>query len=213
MTNKQTLDFGNILGFKNRLEKIKLENSLLVIGGVTASGKTYLAELLAGSFPEYFEKLTQVTTREKRIGEGEGYDFINDIIYDKLVAENRLFAKTEFYGKKYGTYIPEDISTKCRMVVVNEEGLKDSLTLKDRMNIIRVGTYVPPEIIVERLSKGITTDIATIERSKRDISSEFGVYKECDDIINNFENTNYELVRDLVEILEKRCGVEEDACF
>jgi len=73
--------------------------NLLVICGHSGSGKTYAESLLTKKFPNYFNKLPQVTTRPKRNNEeyGREYFFIDKNVFFTFGfdLQNRLIGKTE----------------------------------------------------------------------------------------------------------------------
>lgn len=112
---------------------------LLVLCGVSGSGKTTLEKNLIDEYPQYFQKLNQISTRKMRTGErfGDPYVFtsrdfylsVKDSLIGRLgVAENSLFK--DMYGS-----IPDFSEDKVSTIILAEEGLLD---LKDSIATGRI---------------------------------------------------------------------------
>ena len=102
---------------------------LLALCGVSGSGKTTLEKNLIAEYPQYFQKLYQMSTRKMREGEryGDPYTFVSREFFlsikDRLigrlgVAENSLFK--DYYGS-----IPDFSNDKISTIIVAEEAIVD----------------------------------------------------------------------------------------
>jgi guanylate kinase len=105
---------------------------LLALCGVSGSGKTTLEKNLIDEYPQYFQKLQQVSTRKMREGErnGDPYTFVSREFYlsikDSLVGRLGL-ADGSLFKDYYGS-IPDFSNDKISTIILAEEGLQD---LKD----------------------------------------------------------------------------------
>jgi guanylate kinase len=101
---------------------------ILILVGHSGSGKSFLADKLTLS---NWIKMTQVTTRERRIEEPEdAYDFITDELYEEI--KDNLFGRTEVNGCKYGTSKTLYLN-KNHVVVLNKRGIEDFLKFKAQL--------------------------------------------------------------------------------
>jgi len=155
---------------------------ILLIAGISYSGKTTLANQLVNEHPNLFVKPMQVTTREKRVGETDGvdYKFISTKTYATI--KDSLSAKTEFNGYLYGTELILD-SDKIQVIVVNKQGSLDFLDEAndgtDRLKVGLLHTFLHPIDATER------ADEADPHRKYRDLYKEMSVYTVPADITVN----------------------------
>lgn len=173
--------------YETLLEKMDKKGIILLIGGVTASGKTTVSQYLESTLQKHFNKMKQVTTRRRRIGEDmDAYDFLDDNRYDRLIREGQLFATTTIGENRYGTYKENDNGDKIGVVVVNNQGLLDSKKMENTHRVIRIGIYCDAATIKRRLSDQYDpNDPSSVERFNRDIDAEYEVYSNCHYIIDN----------------------------
>lgn len=116
----------DLLNNKGIKQLYSLMNPLLMICGVSGSGKSTLEMNLLNFDKNLFNKLPQVTTREKR-NEEDNYYFIDKSTYKYL--KKSLIAKLEnFNGNSYGT-IPVFKSGAFNTVVVSADAIRDILKL------------------------------------------------------------------------------------
>ena len=77
-------------------------NILVVLGGISGSGKTFLTSLLAEK--SGFAVIPSLTTRRPRAGEGGSIDrhFCTLSQFEQLQNENRILCGRHFFGNWYG---------------------------------------------------------------------------------------------------------------
>lgn len=77
-------------------------NILVVLGGISGSGKTFLTSLLAEK--SGFAVIPSLTTRQPRAGEGGSIDrhFCTLSQFEQLQNENRILCGRHFFGNWYG---------------------------------------------------------------------------------------------------------------
>lgn len=96
---------------------------LLVLGGISGSGKTYLRDELLKHFPEKYYKVKQVTTRPMRKDEDpNNYRFISKREYSNI--EKYLIGKTEIKGNFYGSIL-DYTEERIGIIILDEKGIKD----------------------------------------------------------------------------------------
>lgn len=100
------------------------KKKVVIFAGCSGGGKTYMEKLLIENYPELFNKLNQVTTREMREGEVQGnpYLFIDKEEYDRI--SDSLFGRTEIKGNYYGTKLELD-PNKFNTIILNRMGIED----------------------------------------------------------------------------------------
>lgn len=109
---------------------------VIMIAGVSGSGKSTFEKNLIDKYPEIFNKLPQITTRLPREGEtNQDYYFVSRETYGNLsdVLIARLF---RFNNNKYGT-IPVFRPNFANTVIVNAESILDTQKL-DSLGLIDV---------------------------------------------------------------------------
>jgi energy-coupling factor transporter ATP-binding protein EcfA2 len=152
-----------------------------LVAGSSGSGKTMLVQLLAEHYPEHFNILRQVTTRDMREGEeNSSYFFLShdeyDIVYNNLVARN-----LNFYNNNYGTlFTPHP--DKINLIVVNDNGTRDFIEDNAR--------YGFADTFILGLDRDIESASTTEGRSHREIDTERRVL-DFADYIYEFKGTDY----------------------
>lgn len=130
-------------GFKDLLDEVVLTPTeeindfgigdrklLLVIAGISGSGKSYLEKNLISTYPEFFNKWEQFTTRLPRPGEKESkpYIFVTEETYDRfkdcLVGRVGIDGESNFGKTKYGS-VPNFEKGKISTVILSTEGILD----------------------------------------------------------------------------------------
>ncbi|WP_368880396.1 hypothetical protein [Proteus mirabilis] len=110
---------------------------LLVIAGISGSGKSYLEKNLISTYPEFFNKWEQFTTRLPRPGEKESkpYIFVTEETYDRfkdcLVGRVGIDGESNFGKTKYGS-VPNFEKGKISTVILSTEGILDLKKSIDR---------------------------------------------------------------------------------
>ena len=103
---------------------------LLVLCGPSGSGKSVLEKNLITEHSYLFNKLPQVSTREKRSNErfGDPYIFITHdtfaFIQNKLIG--RILSKESIYSHQYGT-LPDIVNNKVNTLILSEDAIIDLL--------------------------------------------------------------------------------------
>lgn len=104
--------------------------------GVSGTGKNTLADGLVEEFPELFYQLRQYTTRDRRPGEGDTYEFVD---FDQFEAvSGRLVGRTEFHRNFYGTLYEEHYN-KINVTILNTQGLRDFLNSDITGSVLAIG--------------------------------------------------------------------------
>lgn len=164
------------------LEKIKV----LTIAGITGAGKDFLANELIKKYPNHFCRARQVTTRARRVGEVDNYDFIDNDTYDTI--KSGLCAKTQIRENRYGTKVSSLSKDKINIIIVNTDGLVDFLNFKDFGEGVITGLSLGVKVNIDTAKSSV--DDNDTERATRDFEKELDVYDYCDvsitrDIVNN----------------------------
>lgn len=104
---------------------------LFIMGG-SGSGKTTLAKYLDKNFPEKFNRVLQVTTREKRDDEEDNvdYEFLSEYYFNKIKDDMLETVEYQFLPTKYGARTSWLDSEKWNIVVVCIEGFLSAMTNK-----------------------------------------------------------------------------------
>jgi len=148
---------------------------LCIIAGCSGSGKSYFEKMLVENYPDYFNKLPQVTTRKRREKDEKGYYFINNEIYNYM--EDSLIARLgSFNGNQYGT-IPVFEKDKINTVIAAHDAIEDLFNLIDNGKL----TIAPIMILFDITDKNISSDG---KRNDRDSSF---LEKERKELFNVFE--------------------------
>jgi guanylate kinase len=161
------------------------EKVLIVIGACSGTGKTYLMNNLVAYRPNAFRVLRQVTTRSKRDGEGDTYDFINKEEYDKIV--DKLIGRCEINGCFYGTMIPEDLEGKIGLVILNEQGYMDMLHSPRMAEVERV-------IFIGLEHDKLDDLVKVVNREGRDVE-----YLKAEQKITRFSDICYDVTNKYVQ--------------
>lgn len=110
------------------------KNNLLIISGHSGSGKSYLERTIIEEFPDYFVKLPQITTRNKRKDETrQDYYFVSESTYNFM--QPVLIAKLlAFSGNNYGT-LPLFKDGMVNTVVASFNAIEDIMENYDKLNL------------------------------------------------------------------------------
>lgn len=159
---------------------------ILIFVGHSGSGKSHAADNLVKLG---WKKMTQVTTRPRRIDEPEdAYDFITDEVYEDI--KDNLFGRTEVNGCKYGTsktlYLNDN-----HVVVLNKKGIDDFLKFKAQL---------PESVDITILG----LEINGKSREGRDIPTEKRETKEICDFL--LVGDDYFEVEEILNFLKEKKG-------
>ena len=133
------------------MEKSKLYTKILVIAGPSGCGKSYITDKLLKEYPTIFQKMRQVTTRAKREGEGDQYDFLSLEEYNEI--KDDLIARTKIGDDWYGTRLSGINNSKIKIIIANKMGIED-LNRVAGLSICYLG--IDSEIATKRDKRDIT---------------------------------------------------------
>jgi len=153
-------------------------NILCIIAGCSGSGKTYFEKQLVNQYPEYFNKLPQITTRECRGKDDNGYYFVNKNIYNYM--RDVLIARLDsFNGKQYGT-LPVFAKDKINTVIASYDAIDDIFNLIEREELFIIPIMLLFDISEDNLTKdGKRTDrdSSFLEKERTELFNTFEKYK------------------------------------
>jgi len=153
-------------------------NFLLIIAGCSGSGKSYFEKQLIEFYPYYFNKLPQITTRERRGKDDNGYYFVNSDIYDYM--KDTLVAKLDsFNGNQYGT-IPVFEKNKINTVIASYDAIEDLFELINSEKLFIIPMMVLFDITEENITesgKRINRDSNFLEKERTELLNVFNLYK------------------------------------
>ena len=90
------------------------EHTLFCIMGESSSGKDSLTNKLCEAMG--YSVICSYTTRPRRNGEGETHIFVDDSVYEEMLADGRIAAYTEISGFKYWTTIDQLHTNDCYII-------------------------------------------------------------------------------------------------
>lgn len=82
--------------------------------GESSSGKDSLTNKLCEAMG--YSAICSYTTRPRRDGEGETHVFVDDSVYEEMLAENKIAAYTEISGFKYWTTVDQLYENDCYII-------------------------------------------------------------------------------------------------
>lgn len=111
--------------------------NVLLICGVSGSGKSFVTNNLVKWMPDKYKKLIQYTTRSKRHSESiNEYYFVSEKHF--LSIKDNLMAINYMNGNYYGT-VPDLIEDgKTSIIIVNDQGIRSSLEYLSKLDNIKV---------------------------------------------------------------------------
>lgn len=113
------------------------EHTLLCIMGESSSGKDSLTNKLCETMG--YSAICSYTTRPRRNGEGETHIFVDDTIYEEMLAENKIAAYTEISNYRYWTTVDQLHSNDC--YIIDPIGL-ETLNNLNIPNLRLVSVYI-----------------------------------------------------------------------
>ena len=132
------------------------DKNVIIIAGLTASGKTTVLEKMVESFN--FEKLVTSTTREPRPGEVNGvdYHFLSKKEFKNRI-DNGLFIehvenKGHFYGAGTNSF-EKDFKNKQPALILDPMGVVEATKIleKEGWNVMSIFLDVPKETCIRRV--------------------------------------------------------------
>jgi guanylate kinase len=165
-----------------------MEEQIAVIEGPSGAGKDSIIKGLMSKYPNQFEKIISVCTREMRDFESQGnpYFFVTDDEFDKMLQSGDVFEYTVRHGTKRGMsekYIKQILSNnKIALKDCDMIGVK-ALKSKFR-NVLTIFITVPKEEIGERMRNRGDSE-KDVMRRLEDYDDCIGEAKHFDYIIEN----------------------------
>lgn len=167
---------------------------VLVFSGPSGCGKNFLEGKILRHYPELFNKLPQISTREMRPGEVQGnpYIFISENTFEKLKDNlvGRVGINSNLFRSKYGS-MADFRNDKINTLILSDEGLSDFLSIyKDKKDF---------RIFILGLDKHIDLP----ERKDRDEAmreEERKVLLRCN-YVWNYEDHNFEFMSEYALLL------------
>lgn len=137
---------------------------MIILTGPAGSGKDTIANILIKE--HNFERILEVTTREKRPTEQDGreYFFVDEVAYESLKASDQLVYSRECYRMqngvntfvKYGILKQSIVEAPVRSILSTNPLAANTIAtkeLKEHHNVFFVELMISPEIQRERLAK------------------------------------------------------------
>ena len=145
-----------------------------------------------------------VTTRKPRPGEvdGEHYNFVDRVEFDRMVAAGELLEHAEYAGNCYGTpKVPVEQALSSGLPALLEIELQGARQVRAAMPEARLVMLAPPswDELVRRLTGRGTEDPAVIERRLEAARDEMAAEKEFDEVVVNADVRS--AARDLLNLV------------
>ncbi|MHB1679818.1 MAG: guanylate kinase [bacterium] len=151
-----------INNINNNLYKDDLPKGIIfVISAPSGTGKTTLCKMLSGEFKD-LKVSVSFTTRAMRHGETEGksYNFVNDEVFENMIANNEFIEWANVFGNKYGTPVKSvfhkpSYDTLLEIDVQGAEKLRKYYDEIHKLYSLVTIFIKPPseEALIERLKK------------------------------------------------------------
>lgn len=181
---------------------------VLLIAGCSGSGKTTFERRLFKNYPEYFFKLPQITTREKRPHEKHGLDyyFIHEDVYNLI--KDGLVAKIDnsFLDYKYGT-LPVFDRNRINTIIAAKEGIINYFKFINEIK--NIDKNLRFKTIIVRID--IEPDDISESAKRRHRNFDF-LKKEREDTLWSFNNGDYHWKYNYI-VNEKTGFIEPEKVF
>ena len=150
------------------------KNSIIILAGASASGKTTVAHEILHTDPT-FELVRSVTTREKRADSfGSEYIYIDKAEFDRLVATGGVLEHTEYAGNFYGTPRSEidriHSEGKKPLLILDMNGVRSIVTGVPDISTCAVYLHADINLMEERLYARYIGDAPTADGLARFVS-------------------------------------------
>lgn len=184
---------------------------IFVVSGPSGSGKSTLVSHVLGELPDTAFSVSH-TTRPPRDGEQEGKDyyFVDQAVFDRMVAENRLVEWAMVHGHCYGTSKYElEVKTARGADVILDIDVQGARQIKANY---KKGVFIfvlPPSFtrLKERLINRGSDPPETVRRRLAAARKEVRAYSQFDYIVINDQIEAAQ--RDLAAILRsERCRLK-----
>lgn len=160
------------------------KGTLFIISGHSGSGKTSVMRNIMEN------ELGSFTTRKKRDGEVDGYDynFISEEVYFKMKEKGELAEYTTYDGNHYGI-TRNEVESKLKLgdayAVVDVEGMKQ-LTEYYKGSIVKIYIYTDHDVAYRNMKRRGDSVELVLKRLKT-YNTELKDSKKYDYVIKNLE--------------------------
>ena len=151
-----------VVYINNNLSKDDLPKGIIfVISAPSGTGKTTLCKMLSGEFKD-LKVSVSFTTRAMRQGETEGksYHFVNDEVFENMIANNEFIEWANVFGNKYGTPVKSVFHKPSydTLLEIDVQGAEKLRKYYDEIHKLfsLVTIFIKPpseEALIERLKK------------------------------------------------------------
>ena len=189
----------------------RLGNSIFVLSGPTAVGKSTIATFIRETYPGVFFSVS-ATTRQPRPGEIDGvhYLFVTDAEFDRLIADDQLLEWAEVHNRsRYGTPRgPVEAALAAGRRVLLEIDLQGARSVRARVPEATLVFLAPPswEDLVQRLI-GRGTESREEQEARLDTARvELAAKGEFDRLVVNHDVA--QAAREVVALMDVPDGTE-----
>jgi len=169
--------------------KSRSRGDLLIVSAPSGGGKTSLVNALLAADDRLSLSVSH-TTRKPRPGErdGEHYHFVDDGVFDDLVAEDAFLEHAVVFGNRYGTH--EGLLTQKLeqgLDVVLEIDWQGARLVRERFRDCASIFILPPSLtaLQDRLSRRATDSPDVIRKRMDQAKSEMSHWPEFDFLVIN----------------------------
>jgi guanylate kinase len=176
---------------------------LTVLAGPSGVGKSSVLEELRTLGTEVYYSVS-VTTRKPRPGEvdGEHYHFVDQVEYDRMVADGELLEHAEYAGNCYGTpRRPVEAALERGTPAILEIEVQGARQVRRAMPEALLVLLKPPtwEVLVARLTGRGTEDPAVVAHRLKVAQEELAAEAEFDVVLVNSDVRT--VARDLLTLV------------
>lgn len=169
--------------------EIVVRPRLIVVAGPSGVGKTSVLAELRRRYPDFYFSVS-VTTRPPRPGEVDGahYHFVDNLTFDKLVADNQLLEHAEYAGNRYGTpRRPVEQALDLGKPALLEIEVQGARQVRKAWPSAFMVMIQPPswEVLVARLTGRGTENPEVVERRLAAAKDELSASDEFDAVVVN----------------------------
>lgn len=167
---------------------------MLVLSSPSGAGKTSIAKALLAR-DSMIDMSVSVTTRPARPGEVDGrdYHFIDDVEYQRLVADRQLLEHAHVFGKNYGTPRPAvEMALSDGRDVLFDIDWQGTQQLREaaRSDLVSVFILPPSALDLEKRLRSRAQDSAVVIAGRMaKASDEMSHWQEYDYVIINRDIT------------------------
>jgi guanylate kinase len=166
-----------------------MPGNLFIIAAASGTGKTTLVRALCRSLPNLRVSMSS-TTRPMRPGERDGvdYNFIDEVTFDRMVADKKFLEHETVFGNRYGTpraWVEDQLRAGTDIILeIDWKGARSvRAMLPDCIGIFLLPPSFPA--LGQRLYGRAQDDAATIQRRTHAALEELSHFREFDYLVIN----------------------------